>query len=72
MKAQQPRAPRKRKAADTLSEKGNGASKVPSPDALHAQITQRAYELYEQRGREHGHDVDDWREAERQVLGHRG
>ncbi len=72
MKAQQPRAPRKRKAADTLSEKGKGVSKGPSPDELHAQVAQRAFELYEQRGREYGHDVDDWREAERQVRGHRG
>ena len=23
-------------------------------------IARRAYELYERRGREHGHDLDDW------------
>jgi hypothetical protein len=34
---------------------------------LHAQIRQRAYELYGQRGREHGHDLDDWLEAEAEL-----
>jgi hypothetical protein len=31
------------------------------------QIQLRAYELYEQRGREHGHDVEDWLQAETEV-----
>jgi hypothetical protein len=31
---------------------------------LHEQIRQRAYELYEKRGREHSHDLDDWLKAE--------
>src|SRR6188474_3238854 len=30
-------------------------------------IARRAYELYEQRGREPGADVDDWLQAERDV-----
>ena len=30
-------------------------------------IGKKAYELYEKRGREHGHDVDDWLEAEKFV-----
>jgi hypothetical protein len=28
------------------------------------QIKVRAYQLFDQRGREHGHDVDDWLQAE--------
>jgi DUF2934 family protein len=32
-------------------------------------IERRAYELYEQRGREEGHDWDDWLQAEREMLG---
>jgi len=28
----------------------------------------RAYELYERRGRENGHDVEDWLQAESEVL----
>jgi hypothetical protein len=42
------------------------------PDALSATMTdrdiaRRAYELYEQRDCEHGHDVDDWLQAEREL-----
>jgi Protein of unknown function (DUF2934) len=32
------------------------------------EIRRRAYELYEQRGREDGHDVDDWLRAEEEVM----
>ena len=35
----------------------------PSED----EIARRAYELFEQRGGEHGHDREDWLEAERQI-----
>ena len=31
-------------------------------------IRQRAYELYEPRGREEGHDFDDWLQAEAEVA----
>ena len=27
-----------------------------------------AYGLYEQRGRKHGHDLDDWLQAERETI----
>lgn len=37
---------------------GNGASHDP------AEIARVAYELYEQRGRSHGHDLGDWFKAE--------
>jgi Protein of unknown function (DUF2934) len=32
------------------------------------QIAKRAFEIYESRGREGGHDVEDWAEAERLVA----
>jgi hypothetical protein len=35
----------------------------------HEQIARRAYELFEQRGPEHGHDIDDWLQAERELRG---
>lgn len=31
-------------------------------------IRERAYQLYERRGREDGHDVEDWLEAEAEIL----
>jgi len=37
-------------------------------DVLGSRIGKRAYELYVQRGQEHGHDIEDWLEAERQIL----
>ena len=33
----------------------------------HHEIERRAYELYEQRGRETGHDWEDWFQAEREL-----
>ncbi len=35
---------------------------------LGSRIAERAYELYVQRGQEHGHDFEDWLEAEQQIL----
>ena len=40
---------------------------VESRTDIQVQIRQRAYEIYEQRGREDGHDVDDWLTAESEV-----
>ena len=31
------------------------------------EIRLRAYELYEHRGRQHGHDIDDWLQSEAEV-----
>jgi len=41
--------------------------KAVSPENTEDRIRQRAYELYEQRGREDGHDLDDWLTAEAEV-----
>jgi len=42
---------------------------VQPPDQIQGQIRQRAYEMYELRGREDGHDLDDWLIAESEGLG---
>ena len=42
--------------------------KVQFPDQIHDRINQRAYELYEQRGRDDGHALDDWLTAESEVT----
>jgi hypothetical protein len=34
----------------------------------HSQIQERAFEIYEKRGSRHGHDLQDWFRAERQVM----
>ena len=44
--------------------KGNGtADPLNDPDA----VARRAYEIYQNRGGNHGADLDDWLEAERQL-----
>jgi hypothetical protein len=40
----------------------------PSFDDLHAHIATRAYELYVQRGCREGCAVEDWLEAEREIV----
>ena len=41
---------------------------VQTPDQIQGQIRQRVYEMYELRGREDGHDLDDWLIAESDVT----
>jgi hypothetical protein len=36
---------------------------------IEQQIRQRAYELYERRGRTDGQDLEDWLQAEREIKG---
>ena len=36
---------------------------------IERQIQQRAYELYERRGRTDGYDLEDWLQAEREIKG---
>ncbi len=36
---------------------------------LEEQIRHRAYSFYEQRGRQEGHDLDDWLQAEAELTG---
>jgi DUF2934 family protein len=38
-----------------------------TPD-IQEQIRRRAHELYEQRGRHDGHELDDWLQAESEVT----
>jgi hypothetical protein len=39
-----------------------------STGELQEQIRRRAYELYEQRGRDDGHELDHWLQAESEVT----
>jgi Protein of unknown function (DUF2934) len=53
------------------SEKSKNTSVRPISESqpnLEEAIRRRAYALYEQRGREDGHDVDDWLRAEAEVT----
>lgn len=44
--------------------KQNSANDHP----LHENIALRAYEIYVTRGAFHGHDLDDWLQAERELV----
>ena len=45
--------------------------RVPAAEAprIEEEVRKRAYELFEMRGREQGHELDDWLRAEREILG---
>ncbi len=43
-------------------------AEMKSPRELQDQIRRRAYELYEQRGSNDGHEVSDWLQAESEVA----
>ena len=62
-KASNPKTPRKTRAANSGSE----SSHRPEHDA----IARRAYEIYQERGGEHGAHVDDWLQAEREIRARR-
>jgi outer membrane protein TolC len=49
-------------------ETDSGIETARSATPTHEDIAQRAYVLYEARGREDGHDLDDWLQAERELL----
>lgn len=40
----------------------------PLRDPITEAIAQRAFELFLARGREHGHDLEDWLQAEREFA----
>jgi Protein of unknown function (DUF2934) len=39
-----------------------------SPVDIQEQVRRRAFDLYKQRGREDGHDLDDWLQAESELV----
>jgi hypothetical protein len=39
-----------------------------SSDGFQEQVRRHAYELYEARGKEDGHDVEDWLRAESELV----
>ena len=41
----------------------------PEPPNLEQEIRQRAYELFEARGGEEGHELEDWLRAEEEIKG---
>ena len=44
-----------------------GAEENGEPSPTHAEIERRAYEIFVERGSVHGHDLDDWLQAEHEL-----
>ncbi len=61
-------APKRTSAASP----GLSTSMTKSNGELETAIRTRAYQLYEERGRTDGRDMDDWVRAEREILAQQG
>jgi hypothetical protein len=64
---QRRKSPGRPSARDRIEAPGFSALAEVNGD-LRARISERAFELYVQRGFQDGHDLEDWLEAERQIL----
>lgn len=47
---------------------GSPRNPIELPDGMWERIARKAYELWEQRGRREGQDMEDWLDAEAQVM----
>jgi len=59
-------APKRRRRGDVRPDSASDAAAI---DHARDTVEQRAYERFLARGGTHGSDVEDWLEAERDVLG---
>jgi hypothetical protein len=59
--------PRGRRAGHESSRPSRANERSVERPGAADDVARRAYELYEERGREHGHDWDDWFRAEQEV-----
>jgi hypothetical protein len=59
------------KSSQKAEQTGPGIQ-VSKADWDYERISRRAYELYEQRGRQEGRDLEDWLKAEQQLVGAAG
>ena len=50
------------------AEQSDSAIQISKADWDFERISRRAYELCEQRGRQEGRDLEDWLDAERQLM----
>jgi len=50
---------------------GHKAIAIVEPASIEEQIRNRAYELFEARGREEGRELEDWLRAEQEITGHK-
>ena len=63
-----PHAPLANQSEEAASPSKSARQVRPSFDDLHARITARAYELYVEQGSREGCGLEDWFDAEREIL----
>jgi len=64
-----PKTQKQPQSNDAVGSKGSQAKVMMMPNApSHDTIRERAYELYESRGREPGQEEQDWLRAEQDIL----
>lgn len=56
-------------STDLANKSPTAVTREPDDLELERQISVRAYELYEARGREDGHEQEDWLRAEEEIIG---
>lgn len=57
------------KTVTPISQKNGKSAEAKKYDSgIYEEIRRRAYEIYEERGRQHGFHHDDWSRAEKEVL----
>lgn len=57
------------KAENAVTEKASGRSvEAMAPAPMYADIANLAYQKFEAHGHQHGRDLEDWVEAERELL----
>ena len=56
------------KTASTLLKTKTTAASAPSHIPSESEIATRAYEIFLSRGGSDGHDLDDWLQAERELI----
>ena len=57
------------KKAPTATKRPTNGARAKKASPTQEDIARRAYELFIQRGYEHGHDMEDWLQAERDLNG---
>ena len=57
-------------AADATGEWGMGKYTGRQTSPTHDEIAQLAFSLYESRGRQDGHHIEDWLRAEQELVCH--
>ena len=56
------------RSTSTAGQTSTTVAVMKSGSELQGEIRRRAYELYEQRGRNDGHEVSDWLQAESELA----